>query len=99
MMWGGFQSALGSHRCGASRLPMWMRIHLVLALFLCSLAARAADEPLRIPDVQVVDQGGRSHSFYSGLVKDRVVAVNFVFTSCTTICPVMGATFAQVQKL
>ena len=78
---------------------MWMRIHAALALFLCSLAARAADEPLRIPDVQVVDQSGRSHNFYSGLVKDRVVAVNFVFTSCTTICPVMGATFAQVQKL
>jgi protein SCO1/2 len=25
--------------------------------------------------------------------------MNFVFTSCTTICPTMGATFARVQKM
>ena len=37
--------------------------------------------------------------FYTDLVKDRVVAVNFVFTSCTTICPPMGANFARLQKL
>ena len=71
---------------------------LALALLLCA-PALAADGPMRIPDVAVVDQSGKSHNFYADLVKDRVVAVNFVFTSCTTICPVMGATFAQVQKL
>ena len=71
---------------------------LALALLLCAPALPAAD-PMRIPDVAVVDQAGKSHNFYADLVKDRVVAVNFVFTSCTTICPVMGATFAQVQKL
>lgn len=74
---------------------------LAVALLLCSLAlhASAADAPMRIPDVPVVDQSGAAHKFYSDLVKDRVVAVNFVFTSCTTICPVMGATFARVQQL
>ena len=71
-----------------------MRKLLVLALFLCPSAFA-----MTIPDVPVVDQNGKSHHFYGDLIKDRVVAVNFVFTSCTTICPVMGATFAQVQKL
>jgi protein SCO1 len=68
---------------------------LALALLLVCAPLLAAD----IPNVAVVDQNGKTHNFYSDLVKDRVVAVNFVFTSCTTICPVMGATFAQVQKL
>ena len=72
---------------------------LAVALLLCSPVLLAADDPMRIPDVPVVDQAGKAHHFYADLVKGRVVAVNFVFTSCTTICPVMGATFAQVQKL
>ncbi|HEX2642390.1 MAG TPA: SCO family protein [Thermoanaerobaculia bacterium] len=54
---------------------------------------------LKIPDVSLVDQDGRPVHFYSDLIQGRVVAVNFIFTSCTTICPPMGATFGQVQKL
>ena len=54
---------------------------------------------LNIPDVNVVDQDGKPVHFYSDLVKDKVVAVNFVFTTCTTICPPMGANFARLQKI
>jgi protein SCO1/2 len=49
-------------------------------------------------DVAVVDQDGKSLNFYADLVKGRTVAVNFIFTTCTTICPPLGATFARVQK-
>jgi cytochrome oxidase Cu insertion factor (SCO1/SenC/PrrC family) len=51
-----------------------------------------------IPDVELLDQDGRKVHFYSDLVKGRVVAINFIFTTCTTVCPPMGATFARVQK-
>lgn len=54
---------------------------------------------LKFPDVSLVDQNGRAVDFYDDLVKGRVVAINFIFTSCTTICPPMGATFGQLQKL
>jgi protein SCO1 len=54
---------------------------------------------LEIPDVPVIDQDGKARRFYTDLVKDRVVAMNFIFTTCTTICPPMGAGFAQLQKL
>ena len=54
---------------------------------------------LKFPDVSLLDQNGRTVDFYDDLVKGRVVAINFIFTSCTTICPPMGATFGQVQKL
>ncbi|HEX2832580.1 MAG TPA: SCO family protein [Thermoanaerobaculia bacterium] len=59
----------------------------------------SVDSPMRIADVSVVDQGGASKRFYTELVKDRIVAINFIFTSCTTICPTLGATFAKVQSL
>lgn len=54
---------------------------------------------LNIPDVPVIDQDGKPRQFYTDLVKGKVVAVNFVFTTCTTICPPMGANFAKLQKL
>ncbi|HEX8720334.1 MAG TPA: SCO family protein [Pyrinomonadaceae bacterium] len=53
---------------------------------------------MSIPDVELLDQDGRKVRFYTDLVKGRVVAVNFIFTTCTTICPPLGATFARVQK-
>ncbi len=53
---------------------------------------------LNIPDVELLDQNGRKIRFYTDLVKGRTVAINFIFTTCTTICPPLGATFARVQK-
>jgi len=53
---------------------------------------------LNIPDVEVLDQDGNARHFYTDLVKGKTVAVNFIFTNCTTICPPLGATFARVQR-
>ena len=57
-----------------------------------------ASSKMTIPDVELLDQNGRSVRFYTDLVKGKVVAVNFIFTTCTTICPPLGATFARVQR-
>lgn len=32
------------------------------------------------------------------MTRDKPVMVHFIFTTCTTICPVQAATFAQVQR-
>src|SRR6185295_4805382 len=53
---------------------------------------------LNIPDVEVLDQDGNTRHFYSDLIKGKTVAINFIFTNCTTICPPLGATFARVQR-
>jgi len=57
-----------------------------------------AHAKMTIPDVELLDQDGRKVRFYTDLVKGKTVAVNFVFTTCTTICPPLGATFARLQK-
>jgi len=64
-------------------------------------AASVAEESVQptLPDLPLLDQEGKPVRFYTDLVKGKVVMMNFVFTSCTTICPPMGATFAKVQKL
>ena len=53
---------------------------------------------MKIPDAQVYDQSGKQLNFYTDLVKDKVVAINFVFTTCTAICPSLTATFRRVQQ-
>ena len=57
-----------------------------------------ASSKMSIPDVELLDQDGHKVHFYTDLVKGKTVAVNFIFTTCTTICPPLGATFGRVQK-
>jgi cytochrome oxidase Cu insertion factor (SCO1/SenC/PrrC family) len=58
----------------------------------------SSSKTLKIPDVEVLDQDGNVRHFYTDLIKGKTVAINFIFTNCTTICPPLGATFARVQK-
>lgn len=62
-------------------------------------AAGNSPKALSVPDVTVFDQDGRQLRFYTDLVKNKVVVINFIFTTCTTICPPLAATFARVQTL
>jgi protein SCO1/2 len=51
-----------------------------------------------IPDVTLVNQDKQKVSLPELLDSDHPVMLNFIFTSCTAICPAMSATFASVQK-
>lgn len=67
----------------------------------CHTPAAQAKKPetkMVIPDVAVLDQDGRPLHFYTDLIKGKTVAINFIFTNCTTICPPLAATFARLQK-
>src|ERR1043165_6695634 len=82
------------------RMPKTIGIALLLlALPIFAPTPNVTSVNLDIADAPVIDQTGAARHFYSDLVKDRVVVMNFIFTSCTTVCPTMGATFARVQKL
>ncbi|HEX6184201.1 MAG TPA: SCO family protein [Pyrinomonadaceae bacterium] len=59
---------------------------------------RAALQAMKIPDVSVVDQDGRKLRFHTDLVRGKTVAINFIFTTCVTVCPPLAATFRRVQQ-
>lgn len=63
-----------------------------------SINAYSSGKKMDIPDVEVLDQHGNELHFYRDLIKGKTVAINFIFTNCTTICPPLAATFARVQK-
>ena len=52
----------------------------------------------KIPNTRILDQNGKQLNFYDDLIKGKTVAVNFIFTTCTTVCPPLTATFRRVQQ-
>lgn len=50
------------------------------------------------PDVMLVRHDGRQVSFVQLMADPRPVYLNFIFTTCTTVCPVMSQVFAQLQS-
>ena len=50
-----------------------------------------------LPDVTLRNPDGQPVDFRSLTEGDRPLVVNFIFTTCTTICPVMSNTFAGAR--
>jgi protein SCO1 len=63
-----------------------------------STGYQGSEQVYQVPDLMLINQAGEQMSARSALNGDGPVMVNFIFTTCTTICPVMSATFAQVQE-
>jgi len=52
---------------------------------------------LSLPPMSLIDQNGEAYALSRLETSDRPVALNFIFATCTTICPVMTATFSQLR--
>ncbi len=50
-------------------------------------------------DVEVTAQDGRTFRFYDDLLKGKVVLVNFFFTGCDALCPLVMENLSAVQDL
>ena len=51
------------------------------------------------PNVPLVSHEGKNVHFFDDLVKDKVVAINFIYTHCADACPMETARLLEVQKL
>jgi protein SCO1/2 len=69
--------------------------HRAMAKQSADRASESADIDLR--DRTLIDQDGQEVRFVSDVIGDRIVVMDFVYTTCTTICPVLSALFTQVQ--
>ena len=50
------------------------------------------------PEVVLQTQEGTRVRFYEDLIKDKVVLINFMFTSCTSQCPFTTANLVKVEE-
>jgi protein SCO1/2 len=60
-------------------------------------AVRRTDANYVIPNVTLVRHDGESVKFPAELDDGRPVVLNFIYTSCTTICPLSSQVFEQFQ--
>ncbi len=51
------------------------------------------------PNVELVNQDGKTVHFYDDLIKDKVVVINFIYTHCGDTCPAQTASLRQVYRL
>lgn len=54
-------------------------------------------EKYTIPDITLVNQDGKKVRLQSLLMGDTPVIVDFIYGTCTTICPVLSASFSSLQ--
>lgn len=60
--------------------------------------ASAAAAQAYFTDVELVNQDGEPMRFYTDLLKDKLVVIDTIYTTCAGICPVMSKTFARLQE-
>lgn len=80
----------------------------VIYLFILGLPATsfAADPPryersvesYTIPDVILLNQDGKPVRLKQLIETDRPVVVDFIYGTCTTICPILSAGYAHLQR-
>ena len=51
------------------------------------------------PNVELTTQDGDKVRFFDDLIEDKVVVINFIYTSCPDTCPLETAQLVRVQKL
>ena len=73
-------------------------VAIALATMGYAAAQSASEVRVQIPNMELLDQDGRQVKFASDVIKDRTAVIDTVFTTCTTICPVMGANYARLAK-
>lgn len=51
------------------------------------------------PNVPLITEEGKTVHFFDDLIKDKIVAINFIYTHCPDACPLETAQLARVQKI
>jgi protein SCO1 len=77
---------------------------LILPLFPSGVATAAASGSSiwgadYFPNIPLVTHEGKEVRFFEDLIKDKVVSINFIYTSCPDACALETARMREVQKI
>ena len=61
--------------------------------------ARQRIQEQHLPNIPLITHEGKHVRFYDDLVKNKKVSMNFFYTNCDEICPLVMANLAKVQRL
>ncbi len=51
------------------------------------------------PNHVLIDHNGEEKRFFDDLIKDKVVIINFIYTTCPDVCPMETAQMGQVSRI
>ena len=94
------------HSCKLLALSMAIASQLALAHAGHDHSGHAQQPPavhqekasVRFADVSLLDQNGMPVRLEKDLVGDHLVVMGFIYTSCTTVCPVVSSIMGKVQQ-
>ena len=83
-----------------------VKICAVVIVMMVAVSGNTADKPrftrtvveIDVPDVTLINQDGDTVGLRGLLLGDKPVFAEFIFATCTTICPVLSAGFASMQR-
>lgn len=79
------------------RISAFLLSASALLFVIGALPARGTDAS-RFPNTELITQDGKKVHFYDDLIKGKIVAIDFIYTSCGYACPLETAKLAQVQQ-
>jgi len=87
------------------------RVHLLIQVLICITMIlqvnivsagdkkyKSSTESYTVPDVVLVNQEGSKVRFKKYIETDKPVILDFIYGTCTTICPVLSAGYSNLQK-
>ena len=76
---------------------------LLLSIVFCSLSNLVNAEAIwgakYFPNVELTDHNGKNVKFFDDMLKDKIVVINFIYTSCPDSCPLETAQLVKVQNI
>ena len=88
-----------------SKLLSFMLVFAVLTALCNASTVHAGDQKYRrtierytMPDVVLINQDGTKVRFKDLMQSDKPVIVDFIFGTCTTICPILSVGYANLQQ-
>src|SRR5438128_4052399 len=64
-----------------------------------NISPRELIQQRHLPNVELITQDNKKVHFYTDVVKDKRVVIQFMFTRCKDICPIITHHLMQVQRL
>jgi len=73
-------------------------VGIVVLSDLTQITHPASSPTVNLLNAELLDQNGTQVRFASDIVGDRIVALNFIYTDCSTTCPIVSAIFSKLQS-
>ncbi len=82
------------------RMKLWLATaFLIFITSADSFAAKSRWGASYFPNHTLINEEGKKFKFFDDLIKDKIVAINFIYTTCPDSCPLETAQLMRVQNI